>query len=96
MEELHKDFNVYEIRSRGEHWELWYPNEGNILTPFKVYDKEGELKSVIWAGADAGKELTKSSQEFSTAKEAADYAKELGAEKIDLIKTKTRKKKAEQ
>lgn len=86
----------FEVRSRSDHWELWYPNEGNIQTPFQVFDKEGELKSVIWAGEDAGKGLTKSNQEFSTAKEAIKYAKdELGAENIRLIKTKQKKKKTE-
>jgi hypothetical protein len=97
MEEIHDDTEVqFEVKGRDDHWELWYPNEGNIQTPFQVFDKEGKLKSIIWAGEDAGKELTKSNHEFSTAKEAIKYAKdELGAENIRLVKTKERKKKTD-
>jgi hypothetical protein len=93
MEEIHDDTEVqFEVKERGDHWELWYPNEGNMQTPFQVFDKEGKLKSIIWAGEDAGKELTKSNQEFSTAKEAITYAKdELGAENIRLIKQRKKK-----
>lgn len=95
MEEFYdEDEVVFEVKGRGNEWELWYPNEGNIQTPYQVFDKEGKLKSIIWAGADAGKKLTKANEQFSTAKEAIEHAKELGAEKIDLIKTKPRKQKS--
>ena len=84
---------AFEIKGKDNQWELWYPNEGNIQTPFQVFDKEGKLKSVIYAGEDAGKELTKSNIEFSTAKEAIEYAKdELGAENIRLVKSRPRNK----
>lgn len=89
------DEQVYEIRGRNDTWKVWYPDEGDILTPFPVYDKEGEMKSVIYAGGSSGK-LTESFVEFSTAKEAVAYAKELGAEKIKLVKIKARKKKTEE
>lgn len=85
---------IYEVRSRGNSWHVFYPDEGDIQTQFPVYDKEGNLKTIIWSGGDSGK-LTESFQEFSTAKEAIKYAKEIGAEKIRLIKTKERKKKVD-
>jgi len=66
-----------------------------MATQFPVYDKEGKLKTIIWAGGKSGK-LTESFEEFSTAKEAMRYAKNvLGAENIRLIKTKERKPKQE-
>lgn len=83
---------IYEVRGRGDTWKVFYPDEGDMQTPFPWYDKEGNIKTVIWAGGDSGK-LTESFIEFSTAKQAIKYAKELGAEKIKLIKTKERKKK---
>jgi len=83
---------IYEVRGRGDTWKVFYPDEGDMQTPFPWYDKEGNLKTVIWAGGNSGN-LTESFIEFSTAKQAIKYAKELGAEKIKLIKTKERKKK---
>ena len=85
---------IYEIRKRNNAWKVWYPDEGDIQTKFPVYDKEGKLKTIIWSGGSSGK-LTESYIEFPTAKTAIEYAKELGAEKINLVKTKERKKKKE-
>lgn len=82
----------YEVRGRDDVWKVWYPDEGDILTPVPVYNKEGDMKSVIYAGGNSGK-LTESFIKFNTAKEAVKYAKELGAENIRLVKTKARKKK---
>ena len=92
MSEVESDSIIYEVKGRDNEWEGWYPDEGDMLTPFPWYDKEGKLKTVIWAGGDSGK-LTKSFCAFETAKEAAEYAKELGAEHIKLIKMKARKPK---
>lgn len=86
--------DIYEVKGYGNHWEVWYPDEGDIPTPHIWYDKEGKVKSVIWAGGDSGK-LTKSFCEFETGKEAINYAQELGAENIKLIKSKPKKKKKE-
>lgn len=83
---------VYEVRGRNNIWKVWYPDEGDIQTKFPVYDKEGKLKTIIWSGGNSGK-LTESYIEFSTAKMAIEYAKELGAENIKLIKTQERKRK---
>jgi len=95
-EEANIEEIAYEIRGRNNKWKVFYPDEGDISTQFPVYNKEGHLKTVIWAGGKSGK-LTESFQEFSTAKEAMRYAKDiLGAEKIKLIKTKERKPKKEQ
>ena len=83
---------IYEIRGRGDKWKVFYPDEGDIQSPIKVYDKEGKLKGIIYAGGDSGK-LTESYVEFTNAKEAIEYAKKLGAEKVKLIRMKQRKKK---
>lgn len=83
---------TYEVRGNGSKWKLFYPDEGDIQTKFPVYDKEGKLKTIIWSGGSSGK-LTESYIEFSTAKMAIEYAKELGAENIKLIKTQERKRK---
>ena len=92
IEEEHNENEiVYEVRGRDDKWKVFYPDEGDIQTSFPVYDKTGDLKSVIWAGGKSGK-LTESFIDFSTAKEAMVYARDvLGAEKIKLIKTKERK-----
>lgn len=90
--EVNDDFNVYEVRGHDDKWRVWYPSEDAILSPVKVFDKEGELKSVIYVGGEAGK-LTESFVECSTAKEAVEYAKELGAENVKLVKTKKKKTK---
>jgi len=92
MSEYESEQIIYEVKGRDGEWEVWYPDEGDMLTPFPWYDKEGKLKTVIWAGGDSGK-LTKSNCEFETGKEAIEYAKELGAENIKLIKSKSRKPK---
>lgn len=84
--------DIYEVKGHDNYWEVWYPDEGDIQTPFVCYDKENNVKTVIWAGGDSGK-LTKSFCEFETAKQACEYAKELGAENIKLIKMKPKKKK---
>jgi len=83
---------IYEIKGRDGEWKIYYPDEGDIATPFPVYDKEGELKTVIWAGGSSGK-LTETNETFATAKEAIEYAKTIGAENIKLIKSKPRKQK---
>ena len=83
---------IYEIKGYGSKWKVWYPDEGDIKTPMPVYDKSGEMKSVIWVGGESGK-LTESTQEFATPRAAMNYAKFLGAEKVKLIKIKPRAKK---
>lgn len=94
-EEHNEDEVVYEVRGRGDRWKVFYPDEGDMATSFPVYDKEGKMKSLIWAGGKSGR-LTESFQDFPTAREAMRYAKDvLGAEKIKLIKTKERKPKKE-
>lgn len=90
--EINEEEIIYEIRKRGNIWKVFYPDEGGIQTKFPVYDKEGKLITIIWSGGDIGK-LTESFVEHSNARDAIRYAKELGAEKIILIKTKERKKK---
>lgn len=92
MEEYQEHKIIYEVRGRGNIWKVSYPDEGDIKLPVPVYDKEGKLKTVIYAGGNSEK-LTESFQEFSTAKEAIKEAKMMGAEKIKLIKTKKRKDK---
>ncbi len=86
---------IYEVKGRDEEWKVFYPDEGDILTPFPWYDKEGKLKSVFYAGGSSGK-LTETNEVFSTAREAIEYAKVLGAENIKLIKAKQKKKKTEE
>jgi hypothetical protein len=90
--ELQEEEITHEVRKRGDKWRVWYPDEGAIQTPFASYDKEGKLKTVIYSGGDSGK-LSELFEEFSTAKEAIQHAKTMGADKIKLIKTKERKKK---
>lgn len=83
----------FEVRGRDDKWRVGYPDEGDMLTPFLWYDKNGDVKSVIYAGGDSGK-LTETFEEFPTAKAAINYAKTyLGAEKIRLVKTREKKKK---
>lgn len=94
MHEFQEREPIYEVKGRENTWKVWYPDEGDIQTKFPVYDKEGKLQTIIWAGGSSGK-LTESFIEFSTAKEAIRYAKELGAENIKLIKTKKRKNNKE-
>ena len=83
---------IYEVRGRNDSWKVWYPDEGDIQTPLPVYNQEGKLKTVYYVGGDSGK-LTESFVEHSNARSAIKYAKELGAEKVKLIKMKERKKK---
>lgn len=83
---------VYEIKGKGNTWRIYYPDECGIQTQLPVYDKEGNLKTILWVGESTGK-LTESSQVFSSAKEALAYAKKIGAEKVKLIKLQERKKK---
>lgn len=90
--EVDAEFNIYEVRGYDDKWRVWYPSEDAILSPVKVFDKEGELKSIIYAGGEAGK-LTESFVEWPTAKMAVEYAKELGAENIKLIRTQKKKKR---
>lgn len=86
---------IFEVKGYENTWKVFYPDEGDILTPFVWYDKEGKVKSVIHAGGSSGK-LTEANEIFPTAKEAIAYAKTyLGAENIKLIKSKPKKKKEE-
>ncbi len=85
----------WEVKGYGENWKVHYPDEGDIETAFPVYDREGKLKTIIWAGGNSGK-LTESFQEFSSAKEAVKEAKVMGAEKIRLVKSKPKKRKAKE
>lgn len=82
----------FEVKGAGEEWKVFYPDEGDILTQFPWYDKEGKLKSVIMAGGTSGK-MTETNEVFSDAKSAILYAQSLGAENIKLTKAKPRKKK---
>jgi len=82
----------YEVKEKNSSWKVFYPDEGDIQTQFPVFDRDGKLKTVVYSGGNSGK-LTESFEEFKTAKEAVLYAKELGAEKVKLIKQKTRKTK---
>ncbi|MFI5405144.1 MAG: hypothetical protein ACHQ1D_01385 [Nitrososphaerales archaeon] len=91
-EDYISDEPIYEIKGHGNEWKLFYPDEGDILSPFPWYDKEGKLKTVIHAGGSSGK-LTETNETFNTAKDALDYAKRIGAENIKLIKSKPRKPK---
>lgn len=86
---------AFEVKGHDNEWKVYYPDEGDIQTPFPVYDKEKELKTVIWAGGNSGK-LTETNETFVNAKEAVEYAKIIGAENIKLIKAKPRKKKEEE
>lgn len=92
MSEFSESDEIYEVKGRGKTWKVWYPDEGAIMSEFPVYDKEGKLKTIIWAGGDPGK-LTESFVEFSTKEEAVAYAEELGAEKIKITTIQERKKK---
>jgi hypothetical protein len=83
---------VFEVKGRDDTWKVLYPDEGGTLTPFIWYDKEGEVKTVIYAGGDVGK-YTETNETFPTAKAACDYAKDLGAEKIKLTRVQERKTK---
>ncbi len=83
---------VYEIRGKGNTWKIYYPDEGDNATPFPFYDKEGKLKTVIYAGGTSGR-LTELNEQFSSANEAEEYAKKMGAENIKIFTTKERKKK---
>jgi len=95
--ELNESEVVFEVRGKDNSWKVFYPEEGGIKTALPVYDKEGKLKSVVYAGEDTGK-LTESFEEFSRQEDAIEYAKLLGADKINII-TNTgkgrRKKKKE-
>ena len=93
-ENIEEEFNlICEVRGRDENWRVSYPDEGDIQTPFPVYDKEGKLKTVIYAGGSSGK-LTELNIVFPTAKDAIEYAKDIiGADKVKLIKSKERKRK---
>jgi hypothetical protein len=93
IEENNSDEPLFEIKSKGDHWKVHYPDEGDIATPFIWYDKEGKVRSVIHAGGSSGK-LTEANEEFATAKEAITYARDyLGAKNIKLTRTKKRKPK---
>jgi hypothetical protein len=86
---------IFEVKGNGDEWKIHYPDEGDIMTPYVWYDKEGKIRTVIYAGGSSGK-LTETNETFSSAKEAIAYAKNyLGAENIKLIKTKKKKKKEE-
>jgi hypothetical protein len=94
-ENIVDEFEVeYEVKGADGAWKIYYPDEGDIASPFPWYDKEGKLKSVVWAGGSSGK-YTETNETFATAKEAIEHAKILGAEKIKLTKSKPRKKKEE-
>jgi len=91
-QEFNSEEEVWEVKGRDGEWKIFYPDEGDIQTPFPVYDKEGKLKTVIFAGGSSGK-LTELNEEFPNAKAAAKHAKELGAQNIKLTKTKAKIKK---
>ena len=40
-----------EIRGRGNHWKVYYPNESKLGSPVQVFDREGVLKQVLWCGS---------------------------------------------
>lgn len=91
---MNEDAPIYEVKGYGDKWKVYYPDEGDIMTPFVWYDKENKVKSVIYSGGNSGK-LTEANEIFTSAKEAIKYAKVLGAENIRLIKSKPKKKKKE-
>ena len=91
MEDTNNEI-VFEIRQRGNVWKLSIPDEGDMLTSFPVYNKDGDMQSYIWAGGSSGK-LVELFEDFPTKEDAIDYAEKLGAEKIRMVQPKNRKKR---
>jgi len=62
-----------EVKGRGAHWTVSYPNEERLASPFPVYDKEGVYKETIYCGSVNGQEMTE--RTFAgTEREAVEYA----------------------
>jgi hypothetical protein len=40
-----------EIRGRGNSWKVYYPNESKLGSPVQIYDRDGNLKDVLWCGS---------------------------------------------
>ena len=93
QQEFNAEENIWEVKGRDGEWHILYPDEGDIQTPFPVYDREGKLKTVIYSGGSSGK-TTELNEEFPNAGAALKHAKELGAQNIKLTKTKAKLKKA--
>ena len=84
---------VFEVKGYGDEWKVFYPDEGDIQTPFVWYDKEGKVKTVFYAGGSSGK-LTEANETFTSGKAAIEYLKKyFDAENIRLVKSKPKKKK---
>lgn len=84
---------TFEIRNSNGTWRISYPDEGDMETQVPVYDKEGNLKTIISASGSSGK-LFDLNEEFLTVKEAIAFAKDvMGAENIRLVKPRQRRKK---
>jgi hypothetical protein len=62
-----------EVKGRGDHWTVSYPNEERLASPFPVYDKEGVYKHTIHCGSVNGQEMTERSF-AGTEREAVEYA----------------------
>ena len=42
---------MLEIRGRGNHWKVYYPNESNLGVPVPIYGLDGEFKETLWCGS---------------------------------------------
>jgi hypothetical protein len=51
---------VVEIRGRGKNFKIHYSDESGIPSPVAVYDREGDLKEILYVGSGTGK-MTESS-----------------------------------
>lgn len=78
-----------EVRGRGRKWRVFYEDESGIATSYPVYDRDGNLKGSVEAGAPTGK-LVEAHLTCTSQAEAEDYARWLGADDIKAVRTRTR------
>lgn len=78
-----------EVRGRGRKWSVWYPDESGLPSSLPVYDRDGNLKTVVEVGAPTGK-LVESYSEHVSQASAEEYARFLGATTVVVRKTATK------
>lgn len=79
-----------EVRGRGRKWKVLYEDEAGLGTPLPVFDREGNYKETVYAGAPTGKMVESYGGPFKSQAEAEEYARWLGASEVRVVRTQTR------